>query len=123
VVGIGINANVPREMLPEDTGYPVTSLQTVLGTPVDRGTLMRTLLREMERSYELLRLGGALATLRRWREMADTLGRVVRVTQGETVVEGVADDVDDAGALMVRRPDGTVHRVVAGELTLLEVGR
>ncbi len=123
VVGIGINANLPREALPDMIGYPVTSLQEALGYPVDRGVLVRTLLREVEKSYELLRSGGALATLRRWREMADTLGRGVRVMLGETVVEGVADDVDDTGALLVRQGDGTVQRIVAGEITLWEVQR
>jgi BirA family transcriptional regulator, biotin operon repressor / biotin---[acetyl-CoA-carboxylase] ligase len=123
VVGIGINANLPSDALPERTPYPATSLQVELGRPVDRGVLVRTLLRELEKSYDLLRSGGALATLRRWREMADTLGRPVRVTMGETVVEGLADDVDETGALLVRRRDNTVERVVAGELTIREVER
>ncbi len=121
VVGIGINVNLPEDALPKQTGYPATSLEVVLGHLVDRGVLVRTLLRELEKSYELLRSGGALATLRRWREMADTLGRVVRVTSGEAVVEGVADDVDDTGALLLRLRDGSVQRVVAGEITIREV--
>jgi BirA family transcriptional regulator, biotin operon repressor / biotin---[acetyl-CoA-carboxylase] ligase len=122
VVGIGINANVPREALPAGTGYPITSLEERLGRPVDRGILVRTLLRELERGYEELCVSGALATLRRWREMADTLGRVVRVETHGTVIEGVASDLDESGALLVRLRDGTVQRVLAGEITVREVG-
>lgn len=122
IVGIGINANVPRAALPEGTGYPATSLEEVLGHPVDRGILVRALLRELERKYEALGAGGALPIVRTWREMADTLGRVVRAETGGAVLEGVAEDIDDSGALLVRGRDGTVHRVIAGEITIREVG-
>ncbi len=147
VVGIGINANVPRRALPVGTGYPVTSLELALGQPVDRGVLVRTLLREFEQRYDELQAGGVLATLRRWREIADTLGRVIRVEaplrptllphggglaheggqagrggRAGTVIEGVAVDIDESGALLVKPRDGTLQRVVAGDIALREVG-
>jgi BirA family biotin operon repressor/biotin-[acetyl-CoA-carboxylase] ligase len=122
VVGIGINANVPREALPGDAGYPVASLQDLAGRPVDRGGLVRVLLRELERGYDELREGRHLPTLRRWREMADTLGRVVRVETATGAIEGVAADIDERGALLVRRRSGDVERVIAGEITVQEVG-
>lgn len=122
VVGIGINANVPRDALPVETGYPVASLEEILGRPVDRSALVRTLLRELERGYEELQAGRALAILRRWREMADTLGRVVRIEIADAVIEGVAADIDESGALLVRQQDGTLQRMIAGEITVREVG-
>jgi len=122
IVGIGINANVPRAALPAETGYPATSLEEALGHPVDRGVLVRTVLRELERKYDELCGGGALRIVRTWREMADTLGRVVRVETGGAVLEGSADDIDDSGALLVRERDGVVHRVIAGEIVIREVG-
>jgi BirA family transcriptional regulator, biotin operon repressor / biotin---[acetyl-CoA-carboxylase] ligase len=121
VVGIGINANIPPHALPEGAAHPAASLEGLLGHPVDRGVLTKTLLRELERSYEELRTGGPTATLRRWREMADTLGRVVRVDMPETSLEGVACDIDDSGALVVRLHNGTLQRVVAGEIAVKEV--
>ncbi len=134
VVGIGVNANVPRRALPAGAGYPVTSLELALGRPVDRGVLVRTLLREFEQRYDELQAGGVLATLRRWREIADTLGRVIRVEsaplqpapdgggQAWTVIEGVAVDIDESGALLVKPRDGTPQRIVAGDIALREVG-
>jgi len=56
--------------------------------------------------------------LRSWRETADTLGRTVRVEGPGQVLDGVAVDVDDLGALLVRTADGVLERVVAGEVTL-----
>lgn len=122
VLGIGVNANVPRAALPETSGHPAASLQDLLGRPVDRSALVRTLLRELERGYEELRSGSTFATLRRWREIADTLGRVVRVETPAGAIEGVAVDIDETGALLVARRGGPVERVVAGEITLREVG-
>jgi BirA family biotin operon repressor/biotin-[acetyl-CoA-carboxylase] ligase len=121
VVGIGINANIPANGLPAGASHPALSLEGLLGHPVDRGVLTKTLLRELEHSYEELRATGPMAILRRWREMADTLGRVVRVETSGTTLEGVACDIDDSGALVVRLRDGTLERVVAGEIAVREV--
>ena len=121
VVGIGINANIPLDALPQATGYPATSLQA-LGHPVDQDALITLVLRELEDGYDLLRSGGFRATLRRWREMADTLGRPVRVEMPDTAIEGIAQDIDETGALLVRLDGGSVRRVVAGDLRVREVG-
>jgi BirA family biotin operon repressor/biotin-[acetyl-CoA-carboxylase] ligase len=52
--------------------------------------------------------------LARWRELSDTLGRRVRVELPGQVVEGIAEDVNDRGELLV---DGAL--VSAGSLTHL----
>jgi BirA family transcriptional regulator, biotin operon repressor / biotin---[acetyl-CoA-carboxylase] ligase len=53
--------------------------------------------------------------LARWRDLSDTLGRRVRVDLPGRVVEGVAEDINERGELMV---DGAL--VSAGSLTHLE---
>jgi BirA family biotin operon repressor/biotin-[acetyl-CoA-carboxylase] ligase len=116
VVGIGINANVPADALPPDTVHPATSLEAALGHAVDRKALIREMLRELERGYDLLKSGGARAALRRWREMADTLGRQVRVETPRGILEGIAQDIDETGALLVQTQGGRVRKVLAGDL-------
>ena len=120
VVGVGINANVPEEALPRTPGHPAASLQALLGHPVDRGALIRALLRRLDRGYELLRSAGVRAVLMRWREVADTLGREVRIETPAGPVAGLAYDVDETGALLVRCDDGTVRTVTAGDLRMRE---
>ncbi len=117
IVGIGINANVPLEALPSRPLYPATSLAAALGRPVDRGRLMRTLLRRLDRDYAELRERGEAAALDRWRTLSATLGRVVRVATSSAAIEGLAYDVDGTGALLVRTRDGAEQRIVAGEVT------
>jgi biotin-(acetyl-CoA carboxylase) ligase len=40
---------------------------------------------------------------------------VCRIDQDGAKVEGVALDIDDTGALLVRDDAGRVHRVISGE--------
>ena len=51
------------------------------------------------------------AVLQRWRQLSDTLGRRVRVEQPSGSLEGIAQDVDESGALIV---DGSA--VSAGDV-------
>jgi len=52
----------------------------------------------------------------RWRELSSTLGHRVRITGRGPAIEGDAADLDEDGALLVRRPGGQVVRVMAGDV-------
>ena len=52
------------------------------------------------------------AVLQRWRELSWTLGQQVRVEIGGEVIEGLAEDVAEDGALLVGG-----RRVIAGDVT------
>ena len=116
VIGIGVNANIPADALPQSIAHPATSLQAALGHAVDREALIAATLRGLECEYESLTWGGARETLRRWRELTDTLGRPVRVEMTGGVLEGKAHDIDETGALLVRTMDGRIHKVLAGDV-------
>ena len=53
-----------------------------------------------------------------WRKRLVTLGRRVRVQTGQMAMEGIAETVDRDGSLLLRQPDGTLTRVIAGDVTL-----
>jgi len=122
VLGVGINANVTPAALPLRPQYPATSLSAVLGRPVERGPLLRAVLGPLGRDYSELQAVGGSGVLRRWRAWSDTLGRLVRIAvapaagNAPPIIEGVAYDVDDTGALLVRTRDGGEIRVVAGDI-------
>ncbi len=52
VLGIGINVNVPAELLPRETVTPPTSLLLETGGEHDRGALLVAVLEALERRYE-----------------------------------------------------------------------
>jgi BirA family transcriptional regulator, biotin operon repressor / biotin---[acetyl-CoA-carboxylase] ligase len=52
VLGVGINVNQTLEQLPAETQTEPTSLQLVLGAPVDRARLFAAVLARLERAYD-----------------------------------------------------------------------
>ncbi|HEY91511.1 MAG TPA: biotin--[acetyl-CoA-carboxylase] ligase [Dehalococcoidia bacterium] len=117
VVGIGINVNLDPSDFPEI--LPIaTSLSHELGQEVSRLEIVRCLLREMERLYLISMESNAV--YEQWRDRLVTLGKEVRVTSGTSTREGIAESVDPDGALLLRLPDGSLDRVLAGDVTLRE---
>ncbi|MCS7173302.1 MAG: biotin--[acetyl-CoA-carboxylase] ligase [Armatimonadetes bacterium] len=111
ILGIGLNVHaVPG--LPEGA----TSLAAELGTPVDLGDLFCAVCAELEIVYEAFRGDDFATVLRWWRERSTTLGRWVRVYLPSGTYEGIAETVDEDGTLILRLPDGSAKRIVAGEL-------
>jgi len=115
IAGIGINANVAIAALPPEVQATATSLLSLVGQPVDLAALARAVLLEFERHYDLLH-SDAAALVARWRDRDITVGRRVRVW-GAQELEGVAEAVDQTGALLVRTAEGA-RRIVAGDVSL-----
>jgi BirA family transcriptional regulator, biotin operon repressor / biotin---[acetyl-CoA-carboxylase] ligase len=118
VLGFGIN--VMPAAYPRDVSSRATSLETERGATVDRGLLLVECLSALSAEYAKLRESREAEVLGEWRSRAArTLGRRVRWNATDTnPVEGVAEDIDAAGALLVRTNDG-VTRVISGEVTWL----
>src|SRR4029079_17113904 len=114
VVGVGLN--VMPGAYPADVAVRATSLESELGRAVDRGAVLVECLAALSSWYETLNRGDTAALCARWKEYARaTLGRPVTWNGPDRLVTGVAEDIDDSGALMIRASAG-VHRVIAGEV-------
>ena len=118
IIGIGINVNLDMGAFPEIQSI-ATSLSHELRKEVSRLSLVRQLLKEME-SYYLLASSAGDSVYHLWQQRLITLGKEVRATSatGETVIEGIAESVDRDGSLWLRLGDGSLHRVIAGDVTL-----
>lgn len=115
IVGVGVNVNqvfAPGDPLAETA----TSLRMNTGRHFDRLALLRAFLKRLNGWHNRL-LDDALMV--GWRARCVTLGRQVRVVVGEKVVEGLAENVDASGALLLRDQAGILHTLAAGEATLL----
>ena len=116
VLGFGIN--VLRASLPRDVLTRATSLEEELGRPVDRGLVFAECLVALARRYQQLQEGAASRVVDDWRaRAATTLGRTVEWNDG-AVRQGVAQDVDEHGALIIQTDTGAV-RIISGELRWL----
>ncbi len=115
LVGAGINVNFdPRNF--DEIRDIATSLSVELGREIEREALLASYLLHFERLYAAAKAGASARD--RWRERLVTLGQRVTASETARVTEGVAEDVDEEGALLVRRNDGTLVTVEAGDVTL-----
>jgi BirA family transcriptional regulator, biotin operon repressor / biotin---[acetyl-CoA-carboxylase] ligase len=116
IIGIGINTNLNTAEHDE-----IARTATSLKNPADadlRLKLVISLLTEFEKLYVQLPNGKDI--FKAWRDKLATLGKRVKATWGDQIIEGVAQDVDESGALLVRGNDGEVTKVVGGDVTLRE---
>jgi len=121
IVGMGLNVNVDFASHEFHRDWPeladtAISLSMALGQPVSRLPLLHNYLAGVESRYETLRAG--LSPHPEWASRLVTLGQDVVVHAPEGVYQGVAEAVDETGALLLRQPDGGVQRVLAGDVTL-----
>ena len=115
VIGIGLNVNLRLSDFPEILPT-ATSLSDELGRDVSCLSIIQRLLVEVEKLYLALLAGDSI--YEEWRDGLETLGRRVQVKSGETIYEGMAESVSKDGSLLLRCPDGSLTRIVAGDVTL-----
>ncbi len=115
LVGVGINVN---NEIPKEVSDSAISLQQVLGRGIPRIPLMRAILRRFDELYQRLVRGDVNSILKVWRSLSSTLGRRVIVYLGEKTIEGIALDVDEDGALIVK-VNGEVRKVYSGDVVHL----
>jgi len=142
ILGIGVNVNGRIEDLSEETGQSAleapltviaTTLETECGHRVSRELFIAHLLQHIETDYLALQQEArepaeTLSTLtsadkpisrlirERWRSQLSTLGRAVQVRQGETLIIGFAENVDDTGELLLRRHSGELVSITWGDV-------
>jgi BirA family biotin operon repressor/biotin-[acetyl-CoA-carboxylase] ligase len=106
VVGIGINVNwLPAEMPPE-IGESATSLQALLGAPVDRVLLLGRVLDGLDAEARSLEQGESPVPRLRATSWLD--GRAVEVDTGGTTITGQAAGIADDGSLLLDAELGRV---------------
>jgi len=116
IVGIGVN--VRNDFRSTELEQRATCLETELGRGVDRRPLLADLLRRLDHWAERL---DDPALVEAWRGWLGTLGRRVTVyPQLGAAYEGVAEAVDEDGALWVRTDAGLRQRVIAADVGLAE---
>jgi BirA family biotin operon repressor/biotin-[acetyl-CoA-carboxylase] ligase len=122
IVGIGVNVRGQANPLVRDDQARYTALD-LEGVQTERDALLDALVPELDR---LVPCGEALsltpAVLEEWKGRDVLAGRRVAWTIDGEDIEGVAEGVDAAGALLLRADDGEVMAVTAGEVCLLPGG-
>jgi BirA family biotin operon repressor/biotin-[acetyl-CoA-carboxylase] ligase len=136
VAGIGVNVNGSIKELAEHASMQVpltaiaTTLESACGHVVSREVFIARLLQYIEKSYfalqqEIVELPVVETVTtepfsrlirERWRSQLATLGRTIVVQQGNSVISGIAEDVDESGELLLRCHSGELVRIAWGDV-------
>jgi BirA family biotin operon repressor/biotin-[acetyl-CoA-carboxylase] ligase len=116
VVGIGLNVNLDPEELSGSLLMRASSISHALGYPVARVPLLCEVVRALESRYCDLLAGKDLHRL--WARRLVTLGETVCISTAGREFRGVAEGVNENGALLIREASGRLEDVIAGDVTM-----
>ncbi len=117
VVGVGINVNIAE--FPEEIRGTATSLYLESGCRRNRCDILAAVMKRMEEYYEVCKKTRDLSGLMEsYTKELVNLGREVSVISGQGTYRGICEGIDRSGRLLVRRPDGTLEKVLSGEVSV-----
>jgi BirA family biotin operon repressor/biotin-[acetyl-CoA-carboxylase] ligase len=109
-INIGIGLNVNNDPPPMDP--PGVSLKGLLGGKVPRREIMSRFLDALEQGIAAEPWDRVIGE---WKTSSVTLNRPVRIVTTQEETSGVAVDVDENGALLLRQADGTIATILYGD--------
>lgn len=117
VIGAGINVN--QEYFPEEIRNVAGSLYMETGKKVQRAELAAAVLEELEKLYGIfLQTEDLSALYQSYNELCVNRGHEIRVLDPGKEYTGITDGINASGELLVRRADGSVTCVYAGEVSV-----
>lgn len=113
VVGVGVNINTDINSLPETA----TSLKLEMKEEVSVKLFLKSFLEHYDSVYLEYLDGGINKIIERWKDNSDTLGKNVKIIGINETYEGLAKDIDENGALILRI-DNKEIKVYSGDVSL-----
>jgi BirA family biotin operon repressor/biotin-[acetyl-CoA-carboxylase] ligase len=117
IIGIGINVNFDPSSFP-DIALLATSLSYETGKQVSLVELCSAVFIEMEELYLKIKTGIRIHD--DWQKHMETIGRQIQVKSGSTVEKGIAESVTETGSLLLRRQDGSLIEIMAGDVSVIK---
>lgn len=123
VVGIGVNVNMTQEEIGRYLGsiaHTATSLQVALGRVIGREPLLAALMASLEHWYERFTREGEGILQAAWESRSLMRGRRISARTRETAWQGVAEGINQAGHLVLRRDNGAAVVLTSAEVRFLD---
>ena len=117
VIGVGINVN--QESFPADIAQTATSLRIETGVEQNRSALVADIMQEFEPLYSAFLEQEDLTGLKdAYEALLVNRNEQVRVLDPKGEYTGQALGINNKGELLVRKQDGTIVEVYAGEVSV-----
>lgn len=121
IIGMGINVNIQKNEFPLELQHIATSLAIIKGKKISRVQLLNEILFQIETLYNIAQAEGFVKILEEWKKYSVTLGKTVDVIGINDTFAGLAMDIDEDGALLVKTKAG-IKRVLAGDVSIRAKG-
>ena len=116
IIGIGINCE-QAEDFPKELQDTVTSIREISHSDCTAHILTAKLIEAIYETDQML-FNGKQEMMGIYREHCITLGKEIKLLQGDSVEYGTAVDLDENGGLLVRFADGSEKIVASGEVSV-----
>jgi len=117
VIGVGLNVNVDFSGN-QELKEIATSIKMETGNIQNRKLIFCQILEEMDRLYQSFLAGNFNLIKEEWLKYSLILGKTVRVFSNNFEETGVAETIDETGALILLTPEGERKKIIAGEVSL-----
>lgn len=119
IFGIGLNVNSNPAKFPTELRRSATSLQAVSGQELPLNQIAAQVLASIQAAYDHCILGsGSESLIEAWSPLSSLSGQTVTAIMNSKEVTGIADGIDETGALLLQQPDGSHLAIRAGDVTL-----
>jgi len=118
IIGVGLNQR--QDALPAELKGDATALDS-LGVQPSRYSLVRTLVENIDERLRRLASGGANEIIKEVERSGAVGCRVKVIEMSGEMVCGIAEKLDEDGALVVRTDDGKIHSIVAADVRFLRL--
>ena len=116
IIGVGIDANLESSQFPKELQAGTTTLKDELKREGNENLLIKIFLEEFEKISELFNHEGYEDILKEWRKRSYSIGKIVEVREPfNTYYDGYVVGINNEGALIVEKIDGTLEKVISGE--------
>ncbi len=118
IAGIGIDVNVELAELPPELRTTATSLKIESGKTQSRARLIAAVMNELEQLYNLYEEEGFAPIRHLWEALSVTLGKRVTVKTPQGELGGIAEALDESGALVLLDDTGKTITIFSGDVQL-----
>lgn len=116
VIGVGINLAMPLSV-EQNIDQPWTDLRQALQAGFDRNLLAADLIYRCRKGLATFEQEGLKPFIKSWLHYDRLALQPVKVLMGDQVIHGIAEGIDEQGALLLSR-NGKIERYHAGEVSL-----
>jgi BirA family biotin operon repressor/biotin-[acetyl-CoA-carboxylase] ligase len=116
ILGIGINVHHKQGEFPEEFQKRATSLQIESNLRLDRSELLAEIMLQLEEHYKLMKQNGFKQIITNWKKRCPHLGKEVTIIQDDEKLDGIFEDLNDEGCLLLRTKEGELKKIITGDL-------